>query len=98
MLKNRSVNNSDKRPGVAPSARSGRGQIALEAKDRVRERLGRSPDTADALAAAVWVQEAAPAPVPTTEIVWDPSGLFTEPPPGYVVDEDREAGWQPVRW
>jgi hypothetical protein len=74
------------------------GQIALEAKDRVRERLGRSPDTADALAAAVWVQEAASAPIPSTEIVWDPSGLFTEPPPGYVVDEDREAGWRPVRW
>ncbi len=53
------------------------GQIALEAKDRVRERLGRSPDTADALAAAVWVQEAASAPVPTTEIVWDPTGVFT---------------------
>jgi len=53
------------------------GQIALEPKDRVRERLGRSPDTADALAAAVWVQEAAAAPVPSAEIVWDPTGMFT---------------------
>ena len=53
------------------------GQIALEPKDRVRERLGRSPDTADALAAAVWVQEAASAPIPTTEVVWDPTGMFT---------------------
>ncbi len=54
------------------------GQIQLEPKDRVRERLGRSPDTADALAAAVWVQVAASAPVPTTEIVWDPTGMFTQ--------------------
>jgi hypothetical protein len=53
------------------------GQIALEPKDRVRERLGRSPDAADALAAAVWVQEAASAPVPSAEIVWDPAGLFS---------------------
>jgi len=53
------------------------GQIALEPKDRVRERLGRSPDTADALAAAVWVQEAASAPMPSAEIVWDPTGMFT---------------------
>lgn len=55
------------------------GQIQLEPKDRVRERLGRSPDAADALAAAVWVQEAVSAPVPTTEIVWDPAGLFSGP-------------------
>jgi hypothetical protein len=55
------------------------GQIALEPKDRVRERLGRSPDAADALAAAVWVQEAASAPVPSAEIVWDPAGLFSGP-------------------
>jgi hypothetical protein len=74
------------------------GQIQLEPKDRVRERLGRSPDAADALVAAVWVQEAAAAPMPSTEIVWDPSGLFTESPPGYVVDEDRATGWTPVRW
>jgi hypothetical protein len=47
------------------------------AKGSLRERLGRNPDAADALAAAVWVQEAASAPVPTTEIVWDPTGLFS---------------------
>ena len=47
---------------------------------------------------AAWWSVAASAPVPTTEIVWDPSGLFTEPPPGYVVDEDRAQGWTPVRW
>ena len=38
---------------------------------------GRARITADALAAAVWVQEAASAPMPSTEIVWDPTGMFT---------------------
>lgn len=77
------------------------GQIALEAKDRVRERLGRSPDTADALAAAVWVQLAAATPEPWSEVVLgpmgDPLGFFAEDD-SYVVDDDLEAGWTPVRW
>ena len=34
-------------------------------------------------------------PAPRTEIVWDPTGLFTESD-GYVTDEDLAAGWRPI--
>ncbi len=77
------------------------GKIAIELKDRVRQRLGRSPDKADALAAAVWVQLAASTPEPWSEVVLgtmgDPCGFFAEDD-NLVIDEDLAAGWEPVRW
>ncbi len=75
------------------------GKIAIELKDRVRQRLGRSPDKADALAAAVWVQLAAQAAEPWSEVVLgplgDPCGFFAEDDLR-VTDQDRLEGWRPV--
>lgn len=51
------------------------GKFQLEPKDQVKERLGRSPDLADALALTFGIPEMLPAP-PTYEDDWRPSSTF----------------------
>ncbi len=77
------------------------GRIALPPKETIKGQLGRSPNKADAVTMGVWWQAVAATPAPWSEVVLgpmgDPCGFFAENG-NLVIDEDREAGWEPVRW
>jgi hypothetical protein len=78
------------------------GRIALPPKETIKGQLGRSPNKADAVTMGVWWRVVAATPEPWSEVVLgamgDPLGFFTELDDSYVIDEDRAAGWEPIRW